>query len=65
MAGIAFTILGESKVVVLMDRSEYQIVKKIEEKGWSNIDPKVISDSLVQVKSNPLPFPSRLEKPKK
>ena len=53
------------KVVIPKDKSEDQIEKEIEDEGRSDAELKVISNPVIQVKSNPPPFPNRLEKPKK
>ena len=54
-----------SRPVVPKEKSEEQIEKELEKEGERNSDPKVISDSLINHKSNTPPFPSRLEKPRK
>ncbi|XP_027122262.1 uncharacterized protein [Coffea arabica] len=47
------------------DKDEDQIEKELEEEGGDNKNSKVIPDSLVSASTNPPPFPSRLEKPRK
>ena len=41
------------------------IEKKLEKERISKATPKVISNFSIKVNTNPLPFPSRLEKPKR
>nr|XP_027120653.1 uncharacterized protein LOC113737658 [Coffea arabica] len=47
------------------DKDEERIEKELEEEGGDTKNPKVTSDPIIAVRSNPPPFPSRLEKPKK
>ncbi|XP_071933193.1 uncharacterized protein [Coffea arabica] len=53
------------RLVVARDKSKEQIEKDLEKEGGGNSNPKVISNSLVNHKSNTPAFPSRLEKPRK
>ncbi|XP_071939985.1 uncharacterized protein [Coffea arabica] len=54
-----------SQLVVPKGKSDEQIEKEFEEEGGGNSNPKIISDSLVNHKSNTPPFPNRLGKPRK
>ncbi|XP_027185001.1 uncharacterized protein LOC113783139 [Coffea eugenioides] len=51
--------------VVLKDKDEERIEKELEEEGTDNKNAKVPSNPIPTTKTNPPPFPSRLEKPKK
>ncbi|XP_027169223.1 uncharacterized protein LOC113768918 [Coffea eugenioides] len=51
--------------VIPKDKDEDRIEKELEEEGGDNKNSKVIPDPLMPVRSNPPPFPSRLEKPRK
>ncbi|XP_071917147.1 uncharacterized protein [Coffea arabica] len=51
--------------LIPMDKDEDRIEKELEEEGGDNKNSKVIPDPLMPVRSNPPPFPSRLEKPRK
>ncbi|XP_027062791.1 uncharacterized protein [Coffea arabica] len=46
------------------DNDENQIEKELEEEGRDNKNSKVIPDPLIPARTNPPPFPSRLEKPR-
>ncbi|XP_027067491.2 uncharacterized protein [Coffea arabica] len=53
------------ELVIPKDKNDERIEKELEEEGRSNKDPKVLPDPFITVKTNPPPFPNRLEKPKK
>ncbi|KAJ8619013.1 hypothetical protein MRB53_015199 [Persea americana] len=52
-------------VVIPKDKSEEKLEKEIEDDEKQGEAPKVNSDVFLPIKSNPPPFPSRLEQPKK
>ncbi|XP_071909584.1 uncharacterized protein [Coffea arabica] len=51
--------------VVPKDKDEEKIKNELEREDSNGADPKVLPDPLITVKTNPPPFPSRLEKSKK
>ncbi|XP_071917965.1 uncharacterized protein [Coffea arabica] len=51
--------------VIPKDKDEERIEKELEEEGTDNKNAKVTSNPIPTTKTNPPPFPSRLEKPKK
>ncbi|XP_071939675.1 uncharacterized protein [Coffea arabica] len=51
--------------VIPKDKDEERIEKELEEEGRDNKNAKVPSNQVPTAKTNPPPFPSRLEKPKK
>nr|XP_027090491.1 uncharacterized protein LOC113711532 [Coffea arabica] len=51
--------------VISKDKDEERIEKELEEEGRGNKNAKVPSNPIPITKTNPPPFPSRLEKPKK
>ncbi|XP_071926999.1 uncharacterized protein [Coffea arabica] len=51
--------------VIPKDKDEERIEKDLEEEGRDNKNAKVPSNPIPTAKTNPPPFPSRLEKPKK
>ncbi|XP_071916150.1 uncharacterized protein [Coffea arabica] len=51
--------------VIPKDKDEERIEKELEEEGRDNKNAKVSSNPIPTAKTNPPPFPSRLEKPKK
>ncbi|XP_027172347.1 uncharacterized protein LOC113772006 [Coffea eugenioides] len=51
--------------VIPKDKDEERIKKELEEEGTDNKNAKVTSNPIPTTKTNPPPFPSRLEKPKK
>nr|XP_027096219.1 uncharacterized protein LOC113716121 [Coffea arabica] len=51
--------------VIPKDKDEERIEKELEEEGRDNKNTKVPSNPIPTAKTNPPPFPSRLEKPKK
>ncbi|XP_027156520.1 uncharacterized protein LOC113757411 [Coffea eugenioides] len=51
--------------VIPKDKDEERIEKELEEEGTDNKNAKVPSNPIPTAKTNPPPFPSRLEKPKK
>ncbi|XP_071928236.1 uncharacterized protein [Coffea arabica] len=51
--------------VIPKDKDEERIEKELEEEGTDNKNVKVPSNPIPTTKTNPPPFPSRLEKPKK
>ncbi|XP_027108763.2 uncharacterized protein [Coffea arabica] len=51
--------------VIPKDKDEERIEKELEEEGTDNKNAKVPSNPIPTTKTNPPPFPSRLEKPKK
>ncbi|XP_071900894.1 uncharacterized protein [Coffea arabica] len=51
--------------VIPKDKDEERIEKELEEEGRDNKNVKVPSNPIPTTKTNPPPFPSRLEKPKK
>ncbi|XP_071917023.1 uncharacterized protein [Coffea arabica] len=53
------------ELVIPKDKDEERIEKELEEEGRSNKEPKVLPDPFSTVKTNPPPFPNRLEKSKK
>ena len=52
------------ELMIPKDKNEDQIEKELEEEGMRSVTPKVISDLMIKVQSNPPPFPNRLEKSK-
>ncbi|XP_071904284.1 uncharacterized protein [Coffea arabica] len=57
-------ILGPEPVIP-KDKDEEKIENELEREGSNGADPKVLPDPVITVKTNPPPFPSRLEKSKK
>nr|XP_027060879.1 uncharacterized protein LOC113687473 [Coffea arabica] len=57
--------IQEPDPVIPKDKDEERIEKELEEEGRDTKNPKVTSDPIIAVRTNPPPFPSRLEKPKK
>nr|XP_027076958.1 uncharacterized protein LOC113700697 [Coffea arabica] len=55
----------EPEPVIPKDKDEERIEKELEEEGTDNKNAKVTSNPIPTTKTNPPPFPSRLEKPKK
>nr|XP_027085074.1 uncharacterized protein LOC113707112 [Coffea arabica] len=53
------------ELVIPKDKDEERIEKELEEEGRDNKNAKVPSNPIPTAKTNPPPFPSRLEKPKK
>ncbi|XP_027067746.1 uncharacterized protein [Coffea arabica] len=53
------------ELVIPKDKNEDRIEKELGEEGMRNANPKVVPDSIIKVRTNSPPFPSRLEKPKK
>ncbi|XP_071917218.1 uncharacterized protein [Coffea arabica] len=51
--------------VILKDKDEEKIENELEKEDSNGTDQKVLPDPVITVKTNPLPFPSGLEKPKK
>nr|XP_027118762.1 uncharacterized protein LOC113736005 [Coffea arabica] len=51
--------------VIPKDKDEEKIENELGREGRNGADPKVLPDPIIAVKTNPLPFPSRLEKSKK
>nr|XP_027071989.1 uncharacterized protein LOC113696805 [Coffea arabica] len=51
--------------VTAKDKDEERIEKELKEEGRDTKNSKVISDPIIAVRTNPPPFPSRLEKSKK
>ncbi|XP_027156566.1 uncharacterized protein LOC113757581, partial [Coffea eugenioides] len=51
--------------VIPKDKDEERIEKELKEEGTDNKNAKVTSNPIPTTKTNPPPFPSRLEKPKK
>ncbi|XP_071909596.1 uncharacterized protein [Coffea arabica] len=54
-----------SELVIFKEKDEERIEKELEEEGRDNKDLKILPGSFITVKTNPPPFPNRLEKPKK
>ncbi|XP_071919003.1 uncharacterized protein [Coffea arabica] len=54
-----------SEPVTPKDKDEDKIEAELERENSSGADPKVLLDPIITVKTNPPPFPSRLEKSKK
>ncbi|XP_071918967.1 uncharacterized protein [Coffea arabica] len=66
----AMTLRSEKKIqglelVIPKDKDKERIEKELEDEGRGNKDPKVLSDPIITIKTNPPPFLSRLEKAKK
>nr|XP_027109152.1 uncharacterized protein LOC113729021 [Coffea arabica] len=64
------TLRSDKKVhgpepVISKDKDQERIEKELEEEGRDTKAPKVTSDPIITVRTNPPPFPNRLEKPKK
>ncbi|XP_027184235.1 uncharacterized protein LOC113782548 [Coffea eugenioides] len=57
--------IQEPEPVIPKDKDEERIEKELEEKGRDNKNAKVPPNPIPTVKTNPPPFPNRLEKPKK
>nr|XP_027109074.1 uncharacterized protein LOC113728923 [Coffea arabica] len=57
-------ILGPEPVIS-KDKDEEKIENELEREDNNGADPKVFPDPVITVKTNPPPFPSRLEKSKK
>mgnify|MGYP004710132015 CR=1 FL=1 len=55
----------EPELMTPKDKSEDRIEKELEEEGMRRATPKVIPNSMVEVRSNPPPYSKRLEMPKK
>ncbi|XP_071926165.1 uncharacterized protein [Coffea arabica] len=53
------------KLVIPKDKDEKNIEHELEKEDSNGTDPKVLPDPVITVKTNPAPFPSRLEKSKK
>nr|XP_027124990.1 uncharacterized protein LOC113741616 [Coffea arabica] len=51
--------------VIPKDKDEEKIENELEREDSNGADPKVLPDPIITVKTNPPPFPSRLEKSKK
>ncbi|XP_071905840.1 uncharacterized protein [Coffea arabica] len=51
--------------VIPKDKDEEKIENELERDDSNGADPKVLPDPIITVKTNPPPFPSRLEKSKK
>ncbi|XP_027182216.1 uncharacterized protein LOC113780634 [Coffea eugenioides] len=51
--------------VIPKDKDEEKIENELERENSNGADLKVLPDPVITVKTNPPPFPSRLEKPKK
>ncbi|XP_071940137.1 uncharacterized protein [Coffea arabica] len=51
--------------VISKDKDEEKIENELEKEDSNGADPKVFLDPIITVKTNPPPFPSRLEKSKK
>ncbi|XP_027096188.1 uncharacterized protein [Coffea arabica] len=51
--------------VIPKDKDEEKIENEFEKEGSNGKNPVVLPNSIVEVKTHPLPFPNRLEKPKK
>nr|XP_027108806.1 uncharacterized protein LOC113728618 [Coffea arabica] len=51
--------------VIPKDKDEKKIENELEREDSNGADPKVLPDPIITVKTNPPPFPSRLEKSKK
>ncbi|XP_027085046.2 uncharacterized protein [Coffea arabica] len=54
-----------SEPVIPKDKDEEKIENEFEREDSNGADPKVLSDPIITVKTNPPPFPNRLEKSKK
>ncbi|XP_071904263.1 uncharacterized protein [Coffea arabica] len=54
-----------SKLVTPKDKDKEKIEKELEAENTSTKNPVVLSDPIIDVKTHPPPFPSRLEKSKK
>ncbi|XP_027174463.1 uncharacterized protein LOC113774097 [Coffea eugenioides] len=53
------------ELMIPKDKDEKKVENKLEKKDSSGTNPKVLPDPVIIVKTNPLPFSSRLKKPKK
>ncbi|XP_027119201.2 uncharacterized protein [Coffea arabica] len=51
--------------VIPKDKDEEKIENELEREASNGADPKVLPDPIITVKTNPPPFPNRLEKSKK
>ncbi|XP_071902547.1 uncharacterized protein [Coffea arabica] len=54
-----------SEPVIPKDKDEEKIENELEREDSNGADPKVLPDPIITAKTNPPPFPSRLEKSKK
>nr|XP_027076036.1 uncharacterized protein LOC113699884 [Coffea arabica] len=52
------------ELVTPKDKDEEKIEKELEAEDINGINPAVLLNPIIELKANPLPFPSRLEKPK-
>ncbi|XP_071914107.1 uncharacterized protein [Coffea arabica] len=52
------------ELVTPKDKDEKKIEKELEAEDMNGINPVVFLNPIIELKANPLPFPSRLEKPK-
>ena len=52
------------ELVTPKDKDEKKIEKELEAEDMNGINPVVLLNPIIELKANPLPFPSRLEKPK-
>nr|XP_027101695.1 uncharacterized protein LOC113722619 [Coffea arabica] len=53
------------ELVIPKDKDEEKIENELEKEDSNGANPKVLPDPIITVKTNPPPFPSRLEKSKK
>ncbi|XP_027088528.1 uncharacterized protein [Coffea arabica] len=53
------------ELVIPKDKDEEKIENELEREDSNGADPKVLPDPIITVKTNPPPFPSKLEKSKK
>nr|XP_027071706.1 uncharacterized protein LOC113696500 [Coffea arabica] len=66
----AMTLRNEKEIQRLelatpKDKDEEKIEKELEEEDRNRKDPMVLPEPIIEVKTNPPPFPIRLERPKK
>ena len=53
------------ELVTSKDKNKNRIKKEFQKEGMRSVNLEVIHDSIIKVRSNPPPFPNRLEKPEK
>ena len=66
----AMTLRNEKEIkgpelVTPKDKDEEKIEKEFEEEDRNRKNPVVLPDPIIEIKTNPPTFPSRLERPKK
>ena len=53
------------ELIIPKDKDEEKIENELEKEDSNGTNPQVLPDTVITVKTNPPPFPSRLERPKK